>query len=198
MQSVVGSVKAATHLTGLTFDITDRQVLPSNLPATAHLQLGATMGRLVNLEQLVLKAESASTADVIKLTALTKLTHLSLQSGGADAMAVSALACRLLRLQKLELQYCSMRTQAFIPPIGALPDLRDLDLCENLFLLTDLGLMQLSRLTKLTHLLFDKDTVSAEAVAAFLAAVPSLDRIGFRYTLSEMTSDEDEGAADGA
>lgn len=195
MRPAVAVISAATQLTGLTLDLTESSMLREGRRVTATLHLGRVLKGLVNLEELILQANDAPTVDLIELTALTKLTNLSLCNCGATDLVVSALACRLLRLQKLDLQYCAMRTQAFLPPIGALPDLRDLDLCENTFKLTDLGLMQLSRLTKLTHLLFDKETVSSEAVAAFLAAVPSLDRIGFRYTLSN--EDDEEGAADG-
>lgn len=82
---------------------------------------------------------------------MTNLTHLDLEACGDSAsdLVVAALACRLQRLQILNLQYCYMASPAVLAPIGTLSELRHLELQESSLVVNDLDLMQLSTLTQL-------------------------------------------------
>lgn len=190
MVPVTVAISTATQLTGLTLDLYNTGMV--SLTRTARLQLGVCLEGLVNLERLLLSASRFPDNDLVKLKALTKLTRLSLSNSGASDLAVSALACNLLRLQVLELRSCGMRTQAFLPPIAALPDLRQLDLEETDFGLTDLGLMQLTSLTKLSYLWLGERQLTAEGVDAFLLAMPRLSQTGSLHNVCVLDEEEEE------
>lgn len=139
---------------------------------TRPARTGAADGRL---------HPQASEADLLQLTALTGLTNLDLSfsHGAVTDLVVVELACKLQHLVKLELINCDITTQACLVPTGALRDLSHLILQADDFTLTDVGLMQLSCLTKLTCLeLGDNINVSEGARAAFLAVMPGLRRSG--------------------
>lgn len=136
---------------------------------------------LAGLQKLNLRVPQASEADLLQLTALTGLTNLdlSLSDDAVRDLVVVGLAGKLQRLVKLELTNCDIITQACLAPIGTLQDLKHLELQAEDFELTDVGLMQLSGLTKLTRLVLgDSREVSAGARAAFLAVMPGLRRSG--------------------
>jgi hypothetical protein len=190
MTAVVGALAVATQLTALTFNYTASS---SRRQEFARLPLGATLEDRQNLEHLHIKVSSSTEADLIKLTAVTRLTHLRFGHYGDAVMdlVVAALAVRLQHLQVLHLEGGCVDSPALLAPIGALPELKSLDLQESGLTVTDVGLMQLSTLTQLTRLYLGERDLSAETVQSFLAAMPRLHYHTVSVAEAEADSDDE-------
>jgi hypothetical protein len=200
LAAIIAGLAAATSLTKLFLDVPVRRVSDAAEQETAAstaagqipgtpVDAYASIARLTRLQHLymscsgLLQSEGARPSTVVTpalvpgdaaaLTALTDLTYLCLEHGGAcvsDA-AASATVCRLTQLRELHFGHCSLGGMSCLEGVAQLPYLRVLHLgvCPGL---TQQRLMLLTGLSCLQKLGFHVNgDVTDAVVGAFQSAL---------------------------
>jgi hypothetical protein len=118
-------------------------------------------------------------SDALQFTALSSLTALHLnETPKVGDLAVSAMICRLPRLQKLQLWGCNLESPTLWPVCATATQLVHLELGSQAPDLSEESLQLLLPLQQLTYLFVggqQGENVSEEAWQAFMDAMPVLE-----------------------
>jgi hypothetical protein len=139
---------------------------PNMLPVTR------VISQLPYLDSLELKGSGLSLETVEPLTALSRLTRLTLSGVDFDEAAFNSLALSLTGLQRLSIGGSALvGDAALVVAAHALHQLTQLKLC-SCSRVTDRGVLQLTRLQNLKVLAVDDTAVSWQVVARVLRRSP--------------------------
>jgi hypothetical protein len=144
------------------------------------VKLGTVLQHLQALKHLHLQYARLPKADVMLLSVLTKLTHLSLPNAGAgvDDFVVATLASKMTDLVVLDVSSCGLHEPVVLTALAGLTKLHKLNIYGNTLVVGDDGLLLLTDLVVLTALCIpERHKVSQQARMSFVAAIPCLDKV---------------------
>jgi hypothetical protein len=144
-------------------------------PDFGQVKLGTVLQHLQALKHLHLQYARLSKADVMLLSVLTKLTHLSLPNAGAgvDDFVVATLASKMM-----DVSSCGLQEPVVLTALAGLTKLHKLNIYGNTLVVGDEGLLLLTDLVALTALCIpERHKVSKQARMSFVVAMPCLDKV---------------------
>jgi hypothetical protein len=176
VESLLPTVSVLKGLTGLTcvrFRNGFEQVPASTF---RDVELGRALAQLTGLHELKCRCVQFDASGALHLSVLTQLTKLKMAESrsGINGLVVCSLGLCLTNLQALDVTFCGVQTQAVIPVLARLPQLRQLSMTGNEVVVDDVGFMRFSDSASLTSIGLDLDThdISDEALDRFRQVMP--------------------------